>query len=103
MQTANYSNLQKLQKEFVDLFTSFYGMYPKHTTEQNWNNTHWLKAQIQNILDQIDGMKNTSSGLNELRNQGWIINENDIDLQKWHSWLKTERDRYFSNKEQNVA
>jgi hypothetical protein len=103
MQNAKLIELQDLQETFSHRHIEFYGFRPRYASASNWNDTSWLKAQIQYIEDQINGMKDTFAGREELREQGRAIPENDPALAKWATWLKVERDRYLEDHEKNTA
>lgn len=103
MENSKYIELQSLQSTFSDLHKDYYGFRPRYASATNWNDIEWLKAQIQYIEDQIDGMKDTFAGREELREQGWAVPETDPKLAQWAAWLKAERDRYLEDREKNIA
>ena len=91
------TKLQNLQSEYSDLFKDHYGFRPRHDTDAQWNDEAYLEAQIQGIIDSIEGMKATFAGREELREQGWHVEETEPDLIQWAAWLKAERDRYYAD------
>jgi hypothetical protein len=86
-----------LQSEFSDFFKSFYGYRPRHLTSIQWSDVEYLKEQIQNIHDQIESLKSTFEGREELREQGWHVEEIDPDMKNWAKWLEAERSRYYDD------
>ena len=53
----------------------------------------WLIAQIEQIHGAMDAMKTTFAGREELRQQGWVVEETDPELAKQAKWLADERKR----------
>jgi hypothetical protein len=103
MENSKLIELQNLQSHFSDKHQEFYGFRPQYASASNWNDAKWLNAQIQYIEDQINGMKDTFAGREELREQGWTIPESDPELAKWATWLQAERDRFLESHEKSVA
>ncbi len=64
-------------------------------TAEDWNNRNWLISNIEKIHDAMDKMKETFSGREELRTNGWIIEETDPELAKQAKWLADERKREY--------
>ena len=81
-----YDHLAKLdvdglQGYFSDFHKDFYGTRPHWGTHEQWNDRTWLETNIINIHTAMDNMKKTYSGREQLRAEGWIIDEaefNDI-------------------------
>ena len=92
-----------LQSEFSDFFKSFYGYRPRHLTSIQFNDAEFLKEQIQNIHDQIEHMKATFGGREELREQGWHVEETDPEMKQWAAWLESERSRYYDDLDERNA
>jgi hypothetical protein len=73
-------DVEELQGYFSDFHKDFYGMRPRFATPEQWRSREWLEASINAIHDTMDAMKLTPSGRAELRSQGWVIEESDIDV-----------------------
>jgi len=94
--TQNYLSkytVDELQGYFSDFHKDRYGFRPRFGTHEDWNNREWLEEQINYIHDEMDHMKTTFKGREELRRQGWVVEETDAELAKQAEWLKQERDR----------
>lgn len=94
-----YTKLQSLQSEFSDFHKDFYGFRPRYSSNEQWNSEAYLEAQIKSIHDQMEAMKSTFQGREELREQGWVIEETDPEMIQWAAWLKSERDRFYAEQE----
>ena len=93
MSYAQY-NVEELQGYFSDFHKDFYGFRPRgFGTPADWNNRDWLIAQIEQIHGAIDSMKLTFEGREELRENGWSVDESDPELAKRAKWLADERQR----------
>ena len=75
---SKYS-VEELQGYFSDFHKDFYGSRPRFGTEHDWNNRYWLELQIDSIHTAMDNMKKSYSGREELRRQGWILDESEFD------------------------
>jgi hypothetical protein len=74
-------NVEELQGYFSDFHKDFYGFRPRTLgSSEDWNNREWLESQINRIHDTMDAMKTTFMGREELRRQGWIIDEAEFDV-----------------------
>lgn len=92
----SYANLsvEELQGIFSDFHKDFYGFRPRgFGTEQDWNNREWLQSQIDGIHNHFDQLKQTFAGREELRQNGWVVEETDPELAKQAKWLADERKR----------
>jgi hypothetical protein len=76
---AQYS-VDELQGYFSDFHKDFYGTRPRFATPEQWRDREWLERSINAIHDTMDRMKETYEGRQELRSQGWIIDESDFDV-----------------------
>ena len=76
---AQYS-VEELQSYFSDFHKDFYGTRPRFATPEQWRSREWLETSINAIHDTMDRMKETYEGRQELRSQGWIIDESDFDV-----------------------
>jgi len=84
-------NVEELQGYFSDFHKDFYGFRPRTLgSDEDWHNREWLEAQINRIHDTMDAMKKTFMGREELRRQGWIIDEaefdNIVDPKEYAEW-----------------
>ena len=92
---SKYS-VEELQGYFSDFYKDFYGSRPRFATEEQWSDRNWLEGQINYIHDTMDRMKETFAGREELRAQGWIIEETDPELAKQAKFLADERQREYA-------
>lgn len=83
-------SVEELQGYFSDFHKDFYGCRPRWGTEEQWRDRSWLVSNIDTIHNAMDTMKKSYSGREELRMQGWIIDEaefNDIiDPLEYAAW-----------------
>jgi hypothetical protein len=83
-------NVEELQGYFSDFHKDFYGMRPRFATPEQWRSREWLEASINAIHDAIDVMKKTVSGREQLRADGWVVDEADfvdiIDPEEYARW-----------------
>ena len=87
--------VEQLQCEYSDFHKDFYGFRPRFATSEQWNSEEYLRAQIQSIHDAMDRMNLTFEGREELREQGWMIEETDPELAQRAKWLAEERQRAY--------
>jgi hypothetical protein len=73
-------NVEELQGYFSDFHKDYYGMRPRFATPEQWRDRSWLESQINAIHDAMDAMKKTFSGREQLRSEGWHIEESDFDV-----------------------
>ena len=87
-------SVDELQGYYSDFHKDFYGFRPRgFGSVEDWNNRDWLIAQIDRIHDAMDSMKSTFEGREELRQNGWLVEETDPELAKQAKWLADERKR----------
>jgi hypothetical protein len=83
-------NVEQLQGYFSDFHKDRYGFRPRFATPEQWRDREWLEEQINYIHDEMDHMKTTFKGREELRRQGWIIDEaefnNIVDPEEYAKW-----------------
>jgi len=83
-------NVEELQGYFSDFHKDFYGFRPRFATPEQWRDRSWLEASINGIHDAMDAMKKTFSGREQLRSEGWIIDEAEfadiIDPEEYARW-----------------
>jgi thymidine kinase len=76
---AQYT-VEELQGYFSDFHKDFFGFRPRYATPEQWRSREYLEAAINAIHNTMDAMKETAEGRQELRSQGWIIDETDFDV-----------------------
>ena len=87
----------ELQGYFSDFFKDFYGFRPRFGDQGNWNDRVWLETQINMIHDEMDRLKETFEGREELRIRGWVVEETDPQLAQQATWLADERKREYDD------
>ena len=92
----NMTQLECVQAEYSDFHKSFYGFRPRGIDEKCWNSEEWLYTQMDAIHKQMERMKETFEGREELRENGWFIEETDPELAQHAKWLQEERDRKYA-------
>lgn len=73
-------NVEELQGYFSDFHKDFFGFRPRYATPEQWRSREWLEAAINAIHNTMDRMKETPEGRRELRANGWVIEESDVDV-----------------------
>ena len=86
-------NVEELQGYFSDFHKDFYGFRPRFATPEQWRDRSWLEAQINRIHDTMDAMKETFAGREELRANGWVVEETDPEEARMAQFLADERAR----------
>ena len=65
-------------------------MRPRFATPEQWRDREWLESQINGIHDAMDALKKTVSGREQLRSDGWVIDEADfeevVDPEEYARW-----------------
>lgn len=84
---------EELQGYYSDFHKDFYGFRPRFATEDQWTSKQYLVTQINLLHDQMDQLKATFDGREQLREQGWMIEETDVELAQQAVWLAQERER----------
>ena len=70
-------DLDELQSYFSDFYKDFYGFRPRFATPEEWNDSEWLITRIEGIHEGMEKMSTTFEGREQLRYEGWSINESD--------------------------
>ena len=70
-------DLDELQSYFSDFYKDFYGFRPRFATAEQWNDSEWLITNIEGIHETMERMSTTFEGREQLRYEGWTINESD--------------------------
>ena len=68
-------NVEELQGYFSDFHKDFYGFRPRFASAEQWNDREWLETEINTIHNVMDEMKETPAGRNELRANGWVVED----------------------------
>jgi len=88
----NFS-VEELQGYYSDFYKDLNGFRPRCATEEQWSSKQFLVTQINLLHNQIDQLKETFEGREQLREQGWIIEEPNAELDHQAYWLAQERER----------
>ena len=86
-------SVEELQGYYSDFHKDFYGFRPRGASLEQWESKQFLVAQINYIHDQMEQLKETFEGREQLREQGWIIEEPNAELAQHAHWLAQERER----------
>ena len=86
-------SVEDLQGYYSDFHKDLNGFRPRDATEEQWVNKQYLVFQINLLHDQMNLLKQTFEGREQLREQGWIIEEPDAELAQHAEWLAQERER----------
>ena len=86
-------SVEELQGYYSDFHKDLNGFRPRGATEEQWSSKQFLVTQINLLHNQMDLLKQTFEGREQLREQGWIIEETDPELAQQASWLAQERER----------
>ena len=86
-------SVEELQGYYSDFHKDFYGSRPRGASVEQWDNKEFLVSQINSIHNQMDQLKETFEGREQLREQGWIIEEPNAELAQHAEWLAQERER----------
>ena len=70
-------DVDELQSYFSDFHKDYYGFRPRFATPEQWRNRDWLVEHINAIHDDFDARKATPEGRDELRAEGWVIEEKE--------------------------
>ena len=76
---ARYT-VKELQSYLSDFHKDFFGFRPRYATPEQWRDREYLETSINTIHNTIDKMKETYDGRQELRAQGWAVEETDADI-----------------------
>ena len=87
------TEVEKLQDTFSDFYKDVHGYRPRFHTHEQWNSVEWLTAAIQALHDYIESRTAIFADREQLREDGWYMEETDPMLAQYAVWLKQERDR----------
>ena len=76
---AQYT-VEELQSYLSDFHKDFFGFRPRYATPEQWRNREYLEAAINAIHNRMDAMKLTTEGRQELRANGWVVEESEFDV-----------------------
>jgi hypothetical protein len=83
-------DVEELQGYFSDFHKDYYGFRPRFATPEQWRDRSWLESQINGIHDAMDAMKKTHSGREQLRAEGWVVDEAEfsdiVDPEEYARW-----------------
>jgi hypothetical protein len=81
-------SVDDLQSYYSDFHKDFHGWRPRGATPEQWTNREFLVAQINSIHDALDAMKATPEGRAQLREAGWVIEDEPevIDPAEYAEW-----------------
>ena len=68
-------SVEELQGYYSDFHKDFYGFRPRYATPEQWDNREYLEAAINAIHNKMDAMKKTPAGCQELRANGWVVED----------------------------
>jgi len=92
-------NVEELQGYFSDFHKDFFGFRPRYATPEQWRDREWLEAAINAIHNTMDRMKESYSGREQLRIQGWIIDEAEfddiVDPEEYANWSADQDAVYY--------
>lgn len=71
-------DVDQLQSYFSDFHKDYYGFRPRFATPEQWRNRDWLVEHINDIHNAMDAMKKTAKGCEQLRDDGWQIDESEF-------------------------
>ena len=86
-------SVEELQSYLSDFHKDYFGCRPRSATRAQWDSREWLTTMINCIHGEIERMKLTFEGREELRINGWVVEETDPELTKHAKWLADERER----------
>ncbi len=80
--------VEDLQGYYSDFHKDFLGWRPRGATPEQWRDRSFLVAQINRIHDALDVMKTTPEGRAQLREAGWVVEDEPevIDPQEYAEW-----------------
>jgi hypothetical protein len=89
----NYENMttDEIGGIFSDWYKDTHGFRPRHVS---YSDREGLINGCNELAAYHDKMQQTFEGREELRENGWIIQETDPQLKKQAYWLATERDNW---------
>jgi hypothetical protein len=85
--------VEELQGYYSDFHKDLNGYRPRGVNLYQWNSKQFLVFQINLLHNQMDQLKETFEGREQLRKQGWIIKEPNAELAQHATWLAQERER----------
>jgi hypothetical protein len=86
-------SVEELQGYYSDFYKDLNGFRPRGADVEQWMSKQYLVTQINSLHDQMDQLKLTFEGREQLREQGWIIEETAVELAQQAVWLAQERER----------
>lgn len=89
-------SVDQLQSYYSDFHKDFHGWRPRGATPEQWRDRGYLVSSINAIHDAMDAMKATPEGRSQLREAGWVIEDEPevIDPREYAEW-SAELDAQF--------
>ena len=93
---AEYT-VDQLQGYYSDFHKDFYGWRPRSATPEQWRDRGFLVDRINAIHDVMDAMKATPAGRAQLREAGWVIEDEPevIDPAEYANWSAELDAQYY--------
>jgi len=81
-------SVDQLQGIYSDFHKDFYGWRPRGASPEQWSDRGFLVERINAIHDVMDATKATPEGRAQLREAGWVIEDNAevIDPEEYAEW-----------------
>jgi len=72
---TQYTPLEEKCQFLWDYYKDCFGIRPRHFEPEFWKNEHMVDGMITYCDSYLDNMKRTPEGRQELRENGWIVEE----------------------------
>jgi hypothetical protein len=86
-------SVEELQSYYSDFHKDLNGFRPRSASIDQWSSKQFLVTQINSLHNQMDQLKQTFDGREQLREQGWIIEEPNAELAQHAYWLAQAREQ----------
>lgn len=87
------TEVEELHSFWSDFHKDYYGFRPRGYSLEQIKDPVWLQERIEELYATIDRQKESFAGRENLREQGWVIEETDPVYIQRAKLLKEERDR----------
>jgi hypothetical protein len=89
-------SIDQLQSYYSDFHKDFYGWRPRGATPEQWTDREFLVDRINAIHTAMDVMKASPAGREQLRADGWVVDEPEvIDPQEYADWSADLDAQYY--------